>query len=358
MFVFGAKIIIILLLVGGAIAIIGNYIGRAIGRRRLTVFNLRPRHTANAITILSGIIIVFMTVGVMLTISQDARTALFGLEELRQDVQAKTRLLEQTKEQLELRISERERLDQELLKLRGSLEAVDNDLARAKANLKWAKREIDTLEKTKAKLTQEIKVSRQGNMLFKVNEILLTSVIKAGPDRAKLEAGLKQLLSASDVYVRSYGVQSDKHLIFISPEDFNSTVAELQRLNDERIVAVKVTRNTLFGEEVPVCFELIQNRLIYHAGETVAEEEIAAKLSVPEIEQEIKKLLDRTRSAARQAGVLADPGGSIGSVPYAQIFALAKKINEYSKGVELKTLAKHDTYTIGPLEVEFKIFYK
>ncbi len=344
MFTFGVRIVLLLLVIGGAIAIIGDYIGRAIGRRRLTVFNLRPRHTAFAVTILTGILIVFMTLTIILAVSRDARTALFGLEELRKD-------LADTKNDLSLRIAEKERVEAERKK-------IESDLATARTSLRRARTEIAALEKTKEKLGKEVEASRKGTVLFRVDEVLLSSVIQAGPEKEKLEEGLKQILSAADAYVRSFGVKKSAHLIFVSPEDFNLAVETLKNRSGENIVQVTAKRNTLFGEEVPIYFKVIENKLVYKAGKEIAEIDIHAGLSVPEIEQEIKRLLYETHRSAKEAGVLPDPGGSVGSVPYSKISALAKKINAYRKGMKLKTLAAADTYTVGPLEITFKTLYK
>jgi len=344
MFTFGVRIILLLLLIGGAVAIIGDYIGRAIGRRRLTIFSLRPRHTAFAVTILTGILIVFMTMGIILAVSRDARTALFGLEELRKD-------LANTKNELAVRIAEKEKVEAERKK-------AESDLASAKSSLRQAKTEIAALEKTKEKLGKEVEISRKGTVLFRVNEALLSSVIQAGPEKKKLEEGLKQILSAADAYVRSFGVKKSGHLIFVSPEDFNQAVETLQKRRDENIVQVVAKRNSLFGEEVPIYFKIIENKLVYKAGEEIAEIDIAAALSTPEIEQEIKRLLYNTHHSAKEAGVLPDPSGSVGSIPYSKISTLAKKIKAYGKGIKLRALAATDTYILGPLEITFKTFYK
>jgi uncharacterized protein (DUF3084 family) len=121
---------------------------------------------------------------------------------------------------------------------------------------------------------------------------------------------------------------------------------------------VVAKRNTLFGEEVPIYFKVVENRLVYKAGNEIAQIDIAAGLSTPEIEQEIKRLLYNTHRSAKEAGVLPDPTGSVGSVPYSKILALAKKIKAYGKGIKIKTLAATDTYTLGPLEITFKTLYR
>ena len=62
---YGVYLIVVLVLVGGAIAYIGDRIGRSVGRRRLTIFGLRPKHTSVMITVLTGLCIVAASIGTM-----------------------------------------------------------------------------------------------------------------------------------------------------------------------------------------------------------------------------------------------------------------------------------------------------
>lgn len=335
MFAFGTRIILLLLFIGGVVALAGDYIGRAIGRKRLTFLNLRPRYTAMAVTILTGVLIALTTIGIILMVSQDARTALFGLQKLRGELSEKSLLLEKTKDELGARILEKEKIDREF----------DS----AKTNLRRAKLEMGKLEK-------EIEISRKGEVLFKVGDTLVVSTIQAGPEKEKLEEGLKQILSAADAFVRNFCLEEEKHLIFISPEDFNQSVAELQKREGENIVRVIASRNTLWGEEVAVRFEIAPNKLVYNTDEAIAELLVSPSLSIPEIEQEIKKLLFMTHEAAKNKGVIPDPSGSLGSVPYSTILSLAKKIKGHKKETLLKTVAKKDIFTIGPLEIDFRVY--
>lgn len=366
MFTFGIRIILLLLIIGGVAALLGDYIGRIIGRKRLTLFGLRPRNTAYAITVITGILIVFITMASILTISKDARTALFGLDDLRTEVKEKSRLLEKTKDELALRVSEKDIIDQQLAlakkdldKTEKDLEEKEKDLDETKENLKKAKKEIATLAKQRQKLAKQVEVARKGRLLFKNGQVLITSIILAGPEKAKLELGLKQILSATDVYIRSFGVTGKDHFVFMSPNEFNQTVASLQKLRGEQIVTVVATRNSLYGEVVQTRFNLAQNKLVYRAGTEIAQATIPSSLSVPEIEIEIKKLLIVSNQKAIEAGVFPDASGSVGRVPYSTIFSLAKKIKFRRKKVALlKTLAKSNTFSIGPLEVDFKVTYQ
>ncbi|MGH2454132.1 MAG: DUF3084 domain-containing protein, partial [bacterium] len=83
---FGVILVPLLIVVSGGIAYVGNLVGRAIGRRRLTLFGLRPRYTAQIITIATGMIITVITVATVLVVSRDARQALFQFRTLQEQI--------------------------------------------------------------------------------------------------------------------------------------------------------------------------------------------------------------------------------------------------------------------------------
>lgn len=57
-----------------------------IGKKRMSVFGLRPKHTSILLTVLGGTIIAVLTISVMAIASQSARTALFGMEKIQQEL--------------------------------------------------------------------------------------------------------------------------------------------------------------------------------------------------------------------------------------------------------------------------------
>lgn len=61
----GAAILILLLLVlCGFIAYMGDLLGRRLGKKRLSVFGLRPKHTAILLTVVTGVLIAGVTFGI------------------------------------------------------------------------------------------------------------------------------------------------------------------------------------------------------------------------------------------------------------------------------------------------------
>ena len=90
---FGIRLIAILALMGGIIAYIADKLGSKIGKKRLTIFGLRPHKTSVLLTVLSGMLIAACTIGVLAVASQSARTALFGMDKLQKEMTALTEVL-------------------------------------------------------------------------------------------------------------------------------------------------------------------------------------------------------------------------------------------------------------------------
>ena len=83
---YGLALIAVIAVMGGAIAYIGDKLGTKVGKRKLSIFGLRPKHTSIIVTIVTGILIAAATLSVLTLTSRDVRTALFGMEALKTEL--------------------------------------------------------------------------------------------------------------------------------------------------------------------------------------------------------------------------------------------------------------------------------
>ena len=82
----GVAIFLILMLMGGIIAFLGDKIGSKVGKKKMTLFGLRPRYTSIIVTIISGVLISFLTIAVLAVVNENVRVALFGLNKLQTEM--------------------------------------------------------------------------------------------------------------------------------------------------------------------------------------------------------------------------------------------------------------------------------
>ena len=111
---YGVVLILVLIITGGAIAFIGDRIGSKVGKKKMTILGLRPKHTSILVTIVTGILITTTTLGVMTIMSKNVRTALFGMEKLNQNMQQARNDLAEASAQLAMAKAEQDKIKGEL----------------------------------------------------------------------------------------------------------------------------------------------------------------------------------------------------------------------------------------------------
>ena len=218
----GLKILVIIAIMGGLIAYMGDKLGTKVGKRRMSLFGLRPKHTSIIVTIVTGLLVAAATVGVLTITSQSVRTALFGMDQLRADMNQLTAevaaknaeleqgqaLLEANKKELADRMAEIETIRKEVEQSRQELAdaeaakvATEAELSALQASYDEASKKLAALEATRAsmekhiadlqKTQEELKTGiihlREGTILFQVDQLLAQAVVRNGlsPNEAR-----------------------------------------------------------------------------------------------------------------------------------------------------------------------------
>jgi uncharacterized protein (DUF3084 family) len=178
---YGLTLIAVLVLVGGVIAYLGDKIGMRIGRRRLSLFGLRPKYTSVVITVCTGIIIAGASIAVLTMASQDVRTALFHMKEIKEALTTSEALYKSTKVQLDeveaqlvaqekqaaeltLQIQEKtmkyEELDQQLQTVVTQRDATQKELNDAKAALDGITERYEVAKQQYEKATSDLEKAK------------------------------------------------------------------------------------------------------------------------------------------------------------------------------------------------------
>ena len=78
----GTVVILIIMIVSGVIAYVGDRVGHQVGRKRLTLFGIRPRYTSTIVAVGTGMLIALLAVLVAVFASQQVKTALFRMNQI------------------------------------------------------------------------------------------------------------------------------------------------------------------------------------------------------------------------------------------------------------------------------------
>ena len=189
----GVVIVLILMVMGGIIAFLGDKIGSKVGKRRLTMFGLRPKYTSIIITIVSGVLISFLTVAVMTVVNENVRIALFGLNKLKAEmnelnlqIETKNKQLAEGKLLLAKRTDEYNEINQRANSIFEELNDVEQQKASVEAELSLVQdaynqarqdidasaEEIKSLEQTKNELSGNIEKLKGVSFEIREGEIL------------------------------------------------------------------------------------------------------------------------------------------------------------------------------------------
>ncbi len=85
------------MVLAGAVAYVGDRVGHQVGRRRLSLYGIRPRYTSTIVAIATGMIIALVVSLAAIFASQEVKTAFFKLASINQQItelQARQRDLE------------------------------------------------------------------------------------------------------------------------------------------------------------------------------------------------------------------------------------------------------------------------
>ena len=412
---YGWVMLFILAVMGGIIAYLGDKIGSRVGKRKIVLFGLRPKYTSILITILTGISIAVVTLGVMFVLSQNVRIALFGMHQLQMqkaELEAQREKLSRQAEALGQELADKNSLiasNEELLKqqqaqLDGKNEEIrmtqldlqqaqqarddktrqlsiiqvamdeaktdkenaeaardaavsdkekaQSDLAMLEETKKSMMATIQTLDQRIRLLNQTMTNIREGIVVFRAGEVL-----NGGMSEAATRQEVSQAMSQTNTMIcRRLGIQDENTiLVYIAPDEFEAVIHDLQQSgNKKKLLRVIAAGNIVLGEPTLVHIEMYDNQLVYHRGETVYEAKLPAQEVSGNAELLVLRFLHTVNQKAQLKGMLPDPlTGNVGAVTVTEMFDAISKIKSYNgSNVVLRAVTMHDTYTAGPLGVD------
>ena len=382
---YGITLILVLAVVGGVIAFIGDRLGTRIGKRKLSIFGLRPRHTAVVVTIFTGVCITTVTFGIMAAVSENVRTALFGMDRLNAMIADTRAALDFTSGELERAQSAQEKASSELAKseeeiarLEGeqsSLRAESDRLSAGNRALMMEKEGLVSINgrlagenqnlqediRTLGIRAQELRAGilnlREGNITYQAGEIIASGIIPAGLSHDEIERGLAGIaqLGTRNISARLGENHTDQDIWIYRPE-YEAAIRAIEESSAGMIVRIVAAGNLVRGDEIRASIELYPNRVIYRDGEL-----IIARVYAPEVlgrgtEQSVMAFLREVNAAAAAKGILPDPiRGTVGVIEGAEFYALVQDLAGRTGAVVISAYADGDTDAMGPLRLKFKI---
>ncbi len=302
-----ALIFLLVAVLAGGIAMLGNQLGRKIGRRKMSVFGLRPRYTSIVITTVTGSLIACTTLALAMIFSQDIRDAILGYSE-------RLTKLQQREQQLLDRIDQ---LGKELLR---------------------------------------------GTIIWNYDEKVTLTTIRANSDEAKVRESIQEMIvqanylsiTRSNRVARLQGAEQfgpNTLLVQYSAEDLERWVQTYTMQPQPVGLWLEVTQNCMFQDRVPVKVSSFAVRALYSEGETVFSMEVKPET----ILNDWYDFLDKLKNAALKRGMIELNGSLGGGLTGELLVKISRKVSDAGGRVRLKAVANRELYQSSNLDVSIEV---
>jgi uncharacterized protein (DUF3084 family) len=359
---YGFALIVTLAVVGGAIAYIGDRLGMRIGRKKLTLFGLRPKHTSILVTIVTGVLIATASIVVLSIASQDVRIALFRIKEIQQE------LRDLQTDYAEMR-QQRDSAQEELTEAEARLAAVEESYAVITSELELARQSVEDLKQERSVLEGEVAALqataeqlswlydlvetafgqiRSADIAFYASEVILSTVIEKGQSRAEVRAALEDFLLEVDevAYRRSAraGDSEPYRAIYLPPGVVDLVVEDVLLAPGDVIVRAVSEANSIPGVPVRVYLENFLDQMVFSKGTVLATGTWDPR-SGDEIDLAILDILNQANNAALNVGMALSPDrrGAV-LLPGSYFFDAIEASRSISQPVEIRLVVAEDAW--------------
>jgi len=386
-------LVISLIVASAIVAYIGDILGMKLGKKRISLFGMRPRHTSRFITIVTGVLIALVTLFVMAIASDAVRVALFNMKYIQRQIStltaelsksrselealqldlfksqtelsAKGKELQEVEEKLRESLSNLKEVEAEVTRLNKKAKELERDRERLGKELEAMKLERDSLEAQIADLrlqADELKANlekmKEGRILVLAGELLMQMPIDpTNIDEKEIENAIEKLISNAKLALSiRTGLQPEDIDIHVREEELKKAVKETVESKRRKVVRLIVATNAVVGERIDCLISVKDSVLVYKAGEILASEVFTERLSEAEAELALYNLLRQVNVRAQEDGILPDPiTGAVGNLEATEFFDAVENLSNANPPFKVNVIAVSDIYTEGPVRVKIEL---
>ena len=363
--------LISLVLGSGLFAYLGDVLGTKIGKKRISILGLRPRHTSSIITAITGVAITIVVLVSLSITSDTVRTTLFSMKFLQRQITQLTSELQDSRDESELTYLQLVETQDKLESQEKKLKTVGDQLTKSTSQLEQNQKELAALKVEKQKLDKTISnlsleaeqlkkgltQVRGGRIIVFADELLAQNAVEAGTQQEAVRSILNRMVQRAEFFVAArLRIDPAKMNIDIDNEQIDKALAETVLAPERKFIRLLAGSNILAGESLKVKFEIRDSRLIYDENVLLLSDHVDSPSSESEAESILHGLLRKLNSKAVQDGVLPNPiDGTIGILDGSDFFDAVDKLVAYNGSVDIDIYTKEKVYTEGPVRVKIKL---
>ncbi len=403
-----ALVILLLLTLCGFIAYMGDLLGRRLGKKRLSVFGLRPKHTAILLTVVTGVLIAGFTFGAALIIVPGFRQAVIHSERLMrqnrdlarenaEQQQANVRLVrtngqlvtenqtlagsnKSLVEQNRKLAGQNEKLQKESTRLAGvntQLKAANTQLSAGNQRLTGENQRLiadrNRLANERTRLSEETTALRLREYVFRKDELLDRRPFPPNPPAEVVADEFRNLLLSAEEQAlkRNLAPHAGAPAVTLVPprgsglraadsKSVRSWLIKRTRQFRGRPVAIwaVVDKNCVRGQALQVRIECFANDVVFRKGEEVAHTQVDGADTPGVI---LMKFIGFLQSTVRDEAtrpprsMIATEEQGLGEMNPDAVLDICNRIREVGGPAVIFARARTDTRRAGPLNLEFEV---
>lgn len=187
-------LIFALIIVSGLIAYLGDQIGMKVGKKRLSIFGIRPKYTSIIITIMTGVLIATITITLLLTALEDVRMAVFDMQGLLLKLSDLNQQIVTKDTELADKDGRLKEMEQEISTTTFQMENIRKEKGQLQENLDLTLSQYNLLKELLTQTEADYKKLAQVKMELEKTRVVLEDKIKGLEDqRVELEDEKKTL---------------------------------------------------------------------------------------------------------------------------------------------------------------------
>jgi len=363
--------LITLVLGSGLFAYLGDILGTKIGKKRISIFGLRPRHTSSIITAITGVAITVVVLVSLSITSDTVRTTLFSMKFLQKQINQLTSELQDSRDESELIYLQLVEAQDKLKSQEEKLKKVGEQLAKSVSQLEHNQEELSTLKTEKMEL--EVTISklhseaeqlkkgltqvRGGRIIVFADELLAQHAIEAESQGEVIRSILAQMIQRAEFFVAGrLRIDPGKTNIDLAQDQMEEAVRETEGSPTRKFIRLLAGSNILVGEPLKVKFEIRDSNLVYDKDVLLLTDHLDSPPGESEAESILHALLRRVNSKTVTDGILPNPiDGTVGILDGSDFFDAVDDLVKRKGPVDINIYTNRKVYTEGPVRVRIEL---
>jgi uncharacterized protein (DUF3084 family) len=385
---FNWQLILIIAAISVVVSYVGDVLGMRIGKRRISLFGLRPRYTSTVITMLTGLAVALLTLFVAAYTSESVRAAFFGVKYLEREISQLTLDLHDRQDQLddmEFRLS---MANSDLTTTQGQLLSVSGDLREAALKLSQTQSQAEGLEKERLRLSDQVdglnaeKVQmekavaslrsetaqlkrglaemKEGRVIAFQGELLSQTPIEKGASSSEVDEALSRLVRTAEETLTLKNRESGMMNIANIPPKVIITDGEREKIHDaiqiakdRKLLRLTAPSNIVLGQIVNGVAEIFDSKLVFRKDAVLLTDTVNGGMSQNDAADLLYTMLKQINPKAVALGVLPDPiSGAVGNLDSLDFYEVVDRMSEPGKARSITFVAADDIYTEGPVNIK------